>query len=303
MKHLGSKLYSLQFLLFILIGVLLSLYFAYKYSNLDTIRFSPLIVVAVICYLLAHLVRICRLYILFIDRRFSFFEIVKVYVTTTWINFVIPFKVGEIHRIWEFSKLCESFKMGVVTIWIERFFDSILLMSVFTVFFNYHNENHFIFFALLFLFLVVSIFSFFSFLPTFRYVNRFLLSESKSTRGLLGLEIMSSAREYYIYARKLLNGKIAILLGATFLVWGLEFLTYYLVLTSIGIEFRWNKINDLLFGLWGIGGVDENYRFIAFYILLFSSFAVLFRIFTQQLGKLDKGKEVKNKGTYFIKHY
>ncbi|WP_440113312.1 lysylphosphatidylglycerol synthase domain-containing protein [Paenibacillus sp. QZ-Y1] len=299
MRHLGSKLFSLQLLLFGL-GISFSLYLAYNFRFIET-RFSYFIVIAIICYLIAHLIRICRLYILFIDRRFSFSEIVKVYIITTWINFVIPFKFGEIYRILEFSKLCRSFKMGIVAIWIERFFDSLLLMSIFIMFVNYHDKNHFIFFALLFLFLMLSVFCFFSFLPTFRYINRFLLSESKSPRGLLALEIMSSAREYYVYAKKLLNGKLAILLGTTFLVWVLEFFTYYLVLASIGSKFRWAKINDLLYGLWGIDNIDNSYRLVAFYVLLFSSIVVLLRIIYKRVVVIFK--DVNNKETYYIDKY
>lgn len=300
MRHLISKISSLQLLVFGILGIFFSLYLAYNFSFIDA-KFSYIILIAIICYLVAHLIRICRLYILFIDRRFSFSEIVKVYTITTWINFVIPFKFGEIYRISEFSKLCRSFKMGIVTIWIERFFDSLLLMSIFIMFVNYHDKNHFIFFALLFLFLIISVFCFFSFLPTFRYINRFLLSESKSPRGLLALEIMSSAREYYVYAKKLLNGKLAILLGTTFLVWILEFLTYYLVLASIGSDFRWAKINDHLYGLWGIDSIDNSYKLVAFYTLLFSSLTVLFRVIYKRLVQVIGN--VNNKEAYYFKNY
>lgn len=296
MRYLESKLSSLQLLIFGLLGAFFSLYLAYNFRFIDT-KFSYVIIIAILCYLAAHLVRICRLYILFIDRRFSFSEIVKVYIVTTWINFVIPFKFGEIYRITEFSKLCRSFKMGIVTIWIERFFDSLLLMSIFIMFVSYHDKNHFIFFALLFLFLILSVFCFFSFLPTYRYINRFLLSESKSPRGLLALEIISSAREYYVYAKKLLNGKLAILLVTTFLVWVLEFFTYYLVLASIGNKFRWDKINDLLYGLWGIDSIDNSYRLVAFYVLLFSSIAVLFKIVYKKIVSIFKN--VNNQESFY----
>lgn len=291
-----SRFDGIQFLVFTTVAVIFSFVTIRSLSTMDEINLTVSIIFAAMIYVVSHILRIVRLYILFIETRFSFMQILKIYVLTSWVNFVIPFKLGEVHRIAEFSRLCKSFKMGFVSLWIERFFDSIIVVTILLII--SFNQSHYPFslFIILIALIAVSLFCFLSFPSSFRYLNILLLSESKSHKGLYFLRVLSSLKDYYEYARKLLRGRVSILLGISLLIWGLEIVVYWLSIASLQKNINLFELNFLFGGLWDFKSyhLDSEYKLIVFLVLVTSAVFVLIKVAPQRIRKALRNLKNEN---------
>ena len=58
-----------------------------------------LIPVFLVAFVLVHFAKMLRLYLVLMEHELSFGRFVILYMKTTLINLIIPFKLGEIYRI------------------------------------------------------------------------------------------------------------------------------------------------------------------------------------------------------------
>nr|WP_260440173.1 lysylphosphatidylglycerol synthase transmembrane domain-containing protein [Cohnella lubricantis] len=243
------------------------------------LSFPFYVVAAVLLYIASHLLRITRLYIIFIERKFSFLQLLKIYTITAWVNMVIPFKIGEMFRVSEFSKLCKSFKMGFVSVWVERFFDTLLLLIFAVVLSAYTGTTHYALLIILFLFVAVTLFAFFSFPFSYRYSKQLTLSHSQSSKGLLLLEFMESLKLYYTFAKKLVRGRFPILFGLTLLIWLLEGGVFYYVTCTLTSEYNLDELMRVLNGVWASSKIHGDsgmlYKIVGFGVLTIGGISAL----------------------------
>ena len=54
----------------------------------------------------------------------------KVYIKTAFVNLLIPFKLGEIYRMYAYGYKIKSYSKGVITIIVERYFDALVLLAL-----------------------------------------------------------------------------------------------------------------------------------------------------------------------------
>lgn len=298
-KDLWPKLYYPIIIIFFLFGITSSVYMGASFDIVINFESYGLLILAALLYLVSHLIRIFRLYILFIEKRFSFFELFKIYTLTTWMNFVIPFRIGELFRITEYAKLCKNFKMGFIAIWIERLFDSFILVFIIMFLAIRNDWNISNIFVMLAAFIMISLFLFLSFPASFRYTNQLIISESKTRKGLYVLEILDSLREYYQYSKKLLRGRYAILIIVSSVIWLLELVVFSLSLSSSGIPVAINNINTLINGLWtpSVREFGSAYNFILYIVLSLAGFLVILNMIVAESKKLMK-TYARNKNLY-----
>ena len=158
-------------------------------------------------YLLSHLFRLLRLFIIYVEEKISLKKLFETYVIMNYVNFFTPYKIGEFFRIFEISNLMGSFKKGLTGIWIDRFFDTVILF-LFLLFYNSSYEgiakNLLIFLAV---FIAFSLFCYLFSTYTNTYVNRIVLSKSATKKGLYILKITDYIEGIKETAEYLLKGK------------------------------------------------------------------------------------------------
>jgi len=294
-----KKLSFIVFWFFIFCGLVFSFIdHSFMQNNIFTSSHQGFLLLAGLFYVGSHLLRITRLYIIFIEKKFSFVQLLKVYTVTAWVSLVIPFKLGEIFRISEFSKMCRSFKMGFVSIWVERFFDSLLLVIIFISIIIYTDTVPYVLLLILVLFILFTLFIFLSFPISYTYTKQLALSQSQSNKGLHLLEFLESLKHYYSFAKKLVRGRFAVLFCITTIIWLVECVVLFLVVRSIFIEYDLGHLVEVLNNIWLMNGFQGTsgslYKFVGYCVLSLGSILALVHYLYNQLENMRKDAKKSN---------
>ncbi len=205
-----------------------------------------LIIFFIIFLILAHLFKMARLYLVLMEQEISFFSFVFLYVRTTFVNLVIPFKLGELYRIGAVYHVTGSAEIGVLSVLTDRFFDTAALLCIilpFELFFaGGLNPVPAALFAGLFLVLL----AFLAFAPSYTWLNRHLIINKRSERSLRLLRWLDTLHEWYGYVKTLLIGRSALITLASLSGWAFEILALKCFAGSAGIPFSIRDFNDYI---------------------------------------------------------
>lgn len=196
----------------------------------------------IILYLISHFFRLLRLFTIYIEEKISLKKLFETYIVVNYVNFFTPYKVGELFRIFEISYVMKSFRKGFTGVWIDRFFDTVILF-LFLIFNNSPYEG--IKKILLFFFVGFILFSLFCYVfsaYTITYINGIMLSKSKTKKGLYILKIVDYIEDTQKTAKYLLKGKEFILFLISSFVWMIEIYSFK-VLSKIfesGLDIKYN---------------------------------------------------------------
>jgi len=93
---------------------------------------SAIAVVAVVApvYLLVHVLRAIRLFLLLYDGELRLREALLVHVHAAGVSALIPFKVGEIYRVIAIFLVTGHMAKALVAVWIERVFDALFVVVI-----------------------------------------------------------------------------------------------------------------------------------------------------------------------------
>lgn len=81
-------------------------------------------------FILVHLAKMLRLYLVLMEHKISFGRFVLLYLKTTLVNFMIPFKLGELYRIFAINRETGHWQVGVLSVLVDRFFDMMTLCVI-----------------------------------------------------------------------------------------------------------------------------------------------------------------------------
>ena len=140
----------------------------------------------------------------------------------------------EIFRFYCYSNETNNYKIGLLSILVERFFDTcalLLFIFPFEILFT-HQVSSITLFLVLFVFLGFIIYN--VFYPVYKYINKFFILNVTSKKSLMVLEILEKQNEWYLYIKKLVKGRFSLVFLLSFLAWSLEYIFVYFV--SIGLE-------------------------------------------------------------------
>ncbi|KXK25799.1 MAG: hypothetical protein TR69_WS6001001405 [candidate division WS6 bacterium OLB20] len=197
------------------------------------------IVLIIVLFSLSHLMRFARLYVLLLERRENVLKLGELYTRATLMNNILPFKLGEVYKVLAYGNILNDLRKGLVLVWIDRFFDTcILLIVIVPALLNGINLQ--ITFITL-LFVTLSVLIFVSFSNTFLYFNRTVLTLSRSRRGVIYLRALDSAQEIYQFVLQLIKGRSMILLVLSSLAWVFEYGMLVLVARLIGQRFDYDS--------------------------------------------------------------
>jgi hypothetical protein len=215
------------FEVFVFVLILILFYLLYfKNSNL-VINFSAKGIFAILLFILLialnQFLKYIKFYLIIIKNKIKLNSYTNKYLKTTLVNIVIPYKLGEVYRFYEFGNVI-GYKNSLFSIIIDRFFD-ILGLLIFVVPFEIINDKQLsvptILFicGLLVLALIYLIFPFF-----YKFINLYLLKNGNSKKSLYALSTLEKCKEMHniIKDRIYCRGIIILLISVCY--WGVEFL-------------------------------------------------------------------------------
>ena len=287
MKKKNRLIYNLINLLVLVIS---ALFFVYSYvlpGELPKLLNSEGLGIVIVTVLLVHTVKAIRLYLALYGTDISRSACMKLYCKVTPVSVVLPWKLGEFFRIYCCGSELKSLLKGVVIILLDRFFDTIALVTMMLFLWLLWGGSlpMLVYGFLVFLALVVLVYLGF---PGMHEVwKKYLLSSKATVHKLQLLKLLDAASRIYKEIRGVLHGRGSLLYILSILAWGTEIGSLYL-LRSPG-EDPGETVSAYLSAAMGIGTSVELQRFVIFTILLLiCAYALIKLIETATVKRSDK---------------
>ena len=250
------------------------------------------IVIIVLTVLLVHGMKIVRLYFVLYGRKISFIEHIKQYCKVIPVSMIFPFKLGELFRMYCYGYQMKNFFDGIIVILVDRFADTLgLVTMIFFIHIGSNSDFPFIFYLLL-IFLISIIVCYYIFPGIYFYWKHELLTSKCSRRKNDLLYILEKINYAYLELSVLIKGRCIMVYVLSLFAWGIEiggvFLCKKIVQEIDSIFFISEYLTSALLG------TESSYlrQFILVSIFLLS----LFYLLVHGLEKLLVRKEEKNVG-------
>lgn len=194
-------------------------------------------ILIVLGFLAVHLFKMARLYLVLMEHKISFGRFILLYIRTTFINLIIPFKLGEVYRVEEIARETKVWQVGLLSVLVDRYFDMtalLLLLLPFDVFFRKALSP--ITVVLLVLIVVVAL-MYLAVPSSYAYMNRYLIMKKSSARSLAALRGLDVVKKWYDFTKKLITGRSAMIVFASLFGWASEVVTLKALASYKGLTF------------------------------------------------------------------
>lgn len=243
-KTFEIKILNCTFFMFIVIA---SIFFIKNILRYKYVKYNlKYLIMFVLLYLISHIFRFIRFFMIYIEEKKTLKELINVYLSFTYVNYFMPFKLGEIFKVLEISYMLNSFEKGIIGVWIDRFFDTLILTIILILGIGFKQFIDSMLIIYLLIFLLTSLFFYLCFNYTYSYANRVILTKSVTKKGIYILKFIEQTKKIYRYAQYLLKGRIALLFFISILVWYFEILSYNLFAKAFGFKFKFLMIPEIL---------------------------------------------------------
>ena len=185
-----------------------------------------------------HIIKMMRMYLILLDRKITFERFVPAYFRTTLVNLVIPYKLGEIYRVFVYFRISEGFKTGFFSVLTDRFFDTFAIVLILLPYQMLTMGRVTIPVLLLAGFLVVVVLGYAITPSTYRFLNKYIIQYRTSNRSLSILKTLEVIHDWYEYVRTLVSGRYGILILLSLGAWLLEILVLMGFAGFVGLGFK-----------------------------------------------------------------
>lgn len=181
-----------------------------------------LIPILAVLFALVHLAKMARLYLVLMEHKINLRRFVLLYCKTTFVNLIIPFKIGELYRIYKIKKETKLWQVGILSVVIDRFFDIfalfLILLPVDLFFKKQISTVTGFFFVLLALLTII----YMVVQPTYVYLNKYIIMHKESNRSMLVLKGLEYVKEWYDFSTNLIRGRFALITLSSLFGWIFE---------------------------------------------------------------------------------
>lgn len=204
-------------------------------------------------FILVHLAKMLRLYLVLMEHKISFGRFVLLYLKTTLVNFMIPFKLGELYRIFAINRETGHWQVGVLSVLVDRFFDMMTLCVILVPLDLFLYGKMSIISIAFIVVMVLIVVCYISVLPTYRYLNRYLIKQKSSVRAMAALKGLDVVKSWYDFTTNLISGRSALILLFSFAGWAFEVLTLKVLSLYLQLPFGVGDFGAYIEAIFGIG--------------------------------------------------
>ena len=204
-------------------------------------------VFAFLCvFFLVHMAKMSRMYLVLLEQKIPFRRLLWTYLKTTFVNLVIPFKMGECYRIYCYAKDTKVFQIGLFSVGVDRFFDTVGLLLLLIPFELFFTRDVTRVTGLLLVVLLFLVFIYRIFLPTYLYLNRYFILHKSSPPSMKALQWLDKGKDWFDYVKELISGRYSLILIASMAGWGMEILALLLLSFLIGKPFGMKEFSNYI---------------------------------------------------------
>lgn len=226
-------------------------------------------------FILVHAAKMLRLYLVLMEHKIGFGRFVLLYLKTTLVNLIIPLKLGELYRIYCISRETKHWQVGVLSILVDRFFDTLALcMILLPLDILIFGRLSFITMSFLGIMALIVI-CYVSILPTFQYLNRYIIRQKSSSRAMAALKGLDVVKIWYDFTQNLIRGRFALIFLFSLAGWLLEIGTIKLLAAYLTIPFGVGDFTGYIEAIFGIGSSELLKPYTLYGILFMFVFTLM----------------------------
>ncbi|MCR4831836.1 MAG: lysylphosphatidylglycerol synthase domain-containing protein [Pseudobutyrivibrio sp.] len=180
------------------------------------------VTIITITVVMVHFLKAFRLYLALYGSGISASNYAKIYCKVTPVSILMPFKLGELFRMYCYGHQINNMLKGIVTVVLDRFMDTIALVTMIIVMWLYSGEAIIPIVYLLVVFLLVAILVFIVFPGLYSYWKKYLLRAKATPRKLRVLLYLDKMNMVYDEIITVSKGRGIILYALSLIAWGVE---------------------------------------------------------------------------------
>lgn len=183
-----------------------------------------LLFACLVSFLILHGAKCLRFYLVLMEQRIPFTKFLTLYLKTTFVNFLLPLKSGELYRIYSFAHETQDVKKGFVSVILDRIFDTCVLLLFLLPFDLFYVRKLSMVTIILGAVVVLVVLGCVFINSSYSYLNRFLILQGGSRRTIWLLQALENFKGCYDEMAKLLKGRWLLIFLCSCVGWGFEFL-------------------------------------------------------------------------------
>ena len=219
-------------------------------------------------FILVHFCKMMRLYLVLMEHGISFPRFVVMYLETTLVNLIVPFKIGEIFRVLVISKETKYWQVGILSVITDRFFDTLALCAILIPvdiwYLGRLSPITWIFLAILFIIVICYV----SLMPTYGYLNRYIIMRKNSPRSMAALRGLDMIKDWYDFTLDLIRGRFALITTFSFMGWFFEIGTLAAFATCLKMKFDVGDFINYIQAIFAFGSSRLLNKYTGMSILL-----------------------------------
>ena len=198
--------------------------FLLNYSAHDLFRHvSTMQICGIVTTVIAvHLLKGLRLYFALYGADISLPQYMRTYCKVTPVSILFPFKLGELFRMYCYGVETGNMLKGVVTVILDRFMDTIALVTMIILIWFTDNGAMIPLVYILVVFLVCAVVVFLVFPGLYRYWKKYFLRADATPRKLGMLRLLDNMNRVYEEIASVSRGRGLILYVLSLLAWAVE---------------------------------------------------------------------------------
>ena len=207
------------------------------------------ILLCVVCFVILHMAKCLRFYLVLMEQRIQFGRFVRIYLKTTFVNFLLPMKSGELYRIYCFAHETQNVSMGFVSVILDRILDTcvlLLFLVPYDLFVAHKVSKVTVILALIVLIVGAGCVFLYS---SYGYLNRFLMIHGTSKRTIYLLQLLENLKMCYDYMAGLLKGRFMLILIFSCIGWISEFIFLKTMAGMFSIKFQTAQFAEYIGGI------------------------------------------------------
>lgn len=245
----SKKIYNLINIFFLLISFLFIDFHGFNVIKKVGIQLIPL----TLLILIIHVLKFCKLYSIVLEDRVSIKRMLKLYIKSTFVSIILPYKTGEIYKAYLLGYELNSYAKGIVAVVIDKFFDALILGIILISYSLYYHTSLSVLGCVLLFVVVACILLYYLFINTYYYLNRFFISGKQAMRNKVGLSLLEYFYEFYLKVKEMIRGRGLILTVLGCLYWLGEIIFIFISANVEHIEVSFRNvvgyINDAFLGM------------------------------------------------------
>lgn len=251
------------------------------------------ILLLVLGFAAVHFFKMARLYLVLMEHKIPFGRFILLYFRTTFINLIIPYKLGEVYRVEEIARETKVWQVGLLSVLVDRYFDMTALLCLLVPFdLFYRNTLSPITIVLLVLIVVVALL-YLAIPSSYAYMNRYLIVKKSSARSMAALKGLDVVKKWYDFTKDLVTGRYAMIVLASLLGWVSEVVTLKALATTYKGNFALSDFASYIKAIFMNGdsvilATYEGITAMAFLVLTIVGYALWFIVKACKKAGKDK---------------